>query len=403
MLIAKTDGGTLLSLIDNYAKETLLELRERQGFYCPACLGKVILKLGEQKIFHFAHERSPCHAESEAETPYHLQGKKQLFYWLQSQVDSQLEHYISSINQRPDIFVTHNNQTYAIEYQCSTISREIFQKRTREYEKIGITPIWILGAHKLKRLSTYRLKLTSFQWQFAHQQLPQIFYYCPETNYFIRLTNIVPFSTSIVFSIPHVVSLAHLSFQQLIDKTLTTTRIVYSEWLKQKKKWRITLGSFPSDEVKCFVDFMHEKGLYPTFFPAEVGIPSAYGETIATPAYIWQMYVLVGIVEYARHSSFTDVAVIQFFDSLLYKKRVVLRPLSLSQHTYDDAVCAYVKQLVQLNILTTDGEVYWINRMPKTPTSTEQALKEDEIVMVILQKKEGKQEIVENTNKVITK
>lgn len=144
----------------------LRKLRQQQ-FFCPQCFKPVILKAGTIKIPHFAHkQKSNCdQLFSEGETINHINGKLQLFEWLQSKrVRVELESPITSLNQRPDLLAKIQKTQYAIEYQCSPISRDMFIKRTTGYQKQNIYPIWIPKQYESnkRQMSYQHIFLNSF-------------------------------------------------------------------------------------------------------------------------------------------------------------------------------------------------------------------------------------------------
>ena len=169
LLVALKDNGKYISLLDDWNRQQLLTLRLSESFFCPVCKSSVQLKIGTKRVFHFAHEEgAECTENNEQETPYHLKGKLLLYGWLkQKYPQTEIEKYIKEISQRPDIYVEVLPHKYAIEYQCSRISYEIFERRTINYVKMGITPVWILGGNWLKIHARNTIKLTPFQWQFT--------------------------------------------------------------------------------------------------------------------------------------------------------------------------------------------------------------------------------------------
>ena len=107
MLTAVKKDGTLFSLLPRLPKEKLRRIREDQEFQCPECKEKVMMKIGTQRMEHFAHQKGSLCVESyERESEYHLAGKLQLFQWLENQnLCPELEPFYPSIRQRPDIGV----------------------------------------------------------------------------------------------------------------------------------------------------------------------------------------------------------------------------------------------------------------------------------------------------------
>lgn len=141
----------MLMLTSTSDKEALRKMRKREVFLCPQCNERVILKVGDYVVPHFAHVNSNECATyfAEGESNLHLLGKEHL-YQLFSKYSSnvQLEPYLSSLSQRPDLLVTHNKRQYPIEYQCSPITFASIHKRTVGYKKAGMYPIWIVRCPK---------------------------------------------------------------------------------------------------------------------------------------------------------------------------------------------------------------------------------------------------------------
>ncbi|MCF6514839.1 hypothetical protein GSH19_01510 [Lactobacillus sp. S2-2] len=121
----------------------------KQGkFYCPCCHSQVRLKNGSIKIPHFSHIRKANCENNESESYLHLKGKNALYKQINELYSStQLEVYLESIKQRPDIY----NYKFIIEYQCSPIKDNTLNKRINGYQKLKIKNLWILGFKYYKR------------------------------------------------------------------------------------------------------------------------------------------------------------------------------------------------------------------------------------------------------------
>ena len=59
-----------------------------------------------------------------------------------------LEPYLKELSQRPDLLVTIDEEQFAVEFQCSTISHEKWQQRTMGYERNDIQAIWLFKLPK---------------------------------------------------------------------------------------------------------------------------------------------------------------------------------------------------------------------------------------------------------------
>ena len=169
MLVAYNENKQAIILFQLLPKRDIQELKAH-NYYCPQCGELVIIKAGAIKTPHFAHKRqTACDGQfSERESVAHLIGKQQLYSWLQSKkVSVRLEATIPQLMQRPDILATVHNKQYALEFQCSTISEQLFYERTAGYVPCDIEPIWILKntpQRSAKQAAPIQvLKLTTFQ------------------------------------------------------------------------------------------------------------------------------------------------------------------------------------------------------------------------------------------------
>lgn len=187
MLVAYNEHKQAIILFQLLPQQDLQALKTER-YYCPQCGEPVIIKAGPVKIPHFAHKRqTACDSLfTERESVAHLTGKQQLYTWLQSRgVSARLEATIPQLLQRPDILATVQNKHYAIEFQCSPISEQLFRERTAGYMSYGIQPIWILKnmAPKTARQPQIQaLKLTHFQQLFVQRASKLPFLVCYDVD-----------------------------------------------------------------------------------------------------------------------------------------------------------------------------------------------------------------------------
>ncbi|KAF1296389.1 hypothetical protein BAU15_12590 [Enterococcus sp. JM4C] len=112
----------------------------REELRCPSCNKPVILKKGDLKSAHFAHQKhSGCQPFSEGETVEHNTLKKTLFDWSDQQFA--LESYLPNLHQRPDLLSAH----LAIEIQCSFLAQKRMIERTTNYVAHDYQVWWLLG------------------------------------------------------------------------------------------------------------------------------------------------------------------------------------------------------------------------------------------------------------------
>ncbi|GBG95651.1 competence protein CoiA [Ligilactobacillus salitolerans] len=150
MLYAKNQTGALVVATDAYKNEK---------YFCPSCLGPVIVKQGNLKAAHYAHHSHSCHAFSEGETAEHLKGKKLLANWCaQLNWQVQIEAYQIDLRQRPDVLGIHDGKRVAFEFQCAPLSAAEMQRRSSGYLKDGFSYLWVLGRrHYLKHRLTQQI------------------------------------------------------------------------------------------------------------------------------------------------------------------------------------------------------------------------------------------------------
>ncbi|MEH7239258.1 competence protein CoiA [Bacillus sp. JJ1562] len=353
MFVALRENGEYISLVEKWERSDLLKLRSHEAFLCPACQSKVQLKAGLKKTHHFAHLKgAECTIKTEPESEYHLEGKRQLYQWFQSQgFDVILEPFLPEISQRPDLLVTTQNKRYAIEYQCSQIDYPLFKKRSDSYKNEGIVPIWILGAKWFKRMSTYSVRLSPFQWLFAtsfNQPIqPSILYYCPDTSTFIKLSNLQPFTTGEAFCSIHFYKEKVISFSRLLTPTIPTLTL-RKLWNRKKQKWRESYSIYSTNHLAPFLTILYQNRIPPAHLPAEAGLPVQSGYWLHTPPMIWQMWILLDfLLQLRRGDTFFFSKVMEVIAKRIATKDILVRKLPLVFHTqYSQAIEEYLQILV---------------------------------------------------------
>lgn len=188
MLVAYNEKKEAIILFQLIPQHDVQKLKAH-SYYCPQCGESVIMKVGPIKIPHFAHKRQTAcdRLFTERESVAHLSGKQQLYCWLQAKkVPVQLEATIPKLLQRPDLLAVVQKKRYAIEFQCSPISEQLFYERTAGYLSHGIHPIWILNnfpqtsARKVAPIQA--LKLTYFQQLFIQQNGQYYYIVCYDVD-----------------------------------------------------------------------------------------------------------------------------------------------------------------------------------------------------------------------------
>ncbi|WP_017726938.1 competence protein CoiA [Halalkalibacterium ligniniphilum] len=386
MLTAKLKSGERFSLTDGWKKHQLIELRNQNMFVCSVCQQPVQLKLGSKRQWHFAHyKESPCMIEHEAESPYHLAGKKLLYEWIRKQtVDVALEVYLPIIQQRPDLLIRKDNQLYALEFQCSPLSIETIQARTTGFQRHRIQPIWLFGGNRLTRHGPSRFTVRHFEWYGARSITRtewQLHYFCPHSEKFVYLQQLTPLSSIRTLGRLQEIPLEVHKLEHLLTP-LPTTPLPNHTWLSAKKHRRYqTTFPFLSLEQKQFQALLYKHHVPLSLFPIEAGWPSAGYEMIETPPHIWQTWLLFEcILHQPLNTPFSFQLVLQCFRPMFLKKQFSLRFLHNENQALEHSLRGYLTLLVKCGLLANGKQPNQFIRSKhlRIPESLDNALKRDE-------------------------
>ncbi|MEH7416364.1 competence protein CoiA family protein [Neobacillus drentensis] len=363
MLTALTKTGKKICLGFEYRKDTLMSLRDKEEFICPVCQERVLLKLGDQRIFHFAHKLGgQCREFYENETYEHLEGKRQLFQWLIKQnIASVLEYYDRNIQQRPDIMFNYNGKRYALEYQCSTLPDKVFTKRTSTYLENGYIPLWILSSSHLHQKRKDLITLSNFQYSFLRTASSGKLYipaYCPEKQIFQLVESITPFSIKNSFA--HLSSLPIQSIE--LDSILDPQNdhpLTQARWSKEMEKYIFNWALHPRAEHKPFLQEVYNQGLNIFLLPPEIGLPVDHSVLIQTPPFIWQTYLFVDVLAHKTpHELITLKEIYTSFQKRISKKQIIIRHLPQVKNVNPFSVMIeYLLLLEKFNFLTRKGDM----------------------------------------------
>lgn len=287
----------MISLAEKQDKTYLYNLRKKETFSCTYCNEKLILKLGTKRIYHFAHEKgAACTDSYDRESEYHMLGKLKIYNWLKGfGVSPHLEPYYPLIKQRADISFCLKGKTYVIEFQCSTISEDLFMKRTAGFRKLSLVPVWILAGKNINRIKNHKVAISSFQYLFLNKNSSNEWFlpsYCPQTNLFIRLNNPVPISSRNAMTDFFIKPLDQLQVHDLLDPEITC-QFHTEEWRRDMHRFKTTLlthGSFNKDP---FLLELYSLSLNPLLIPPFVGIPLRLNPVIQNAPFIWQTYIFI--------------------------------------------------------------------------------------------------------------
>ncbi|MCX8046370.1 MAG: competence protein CoiA family protein [Anoxybacillus gonensis] len=387
MFVALFKNGEVCSLLDDWTVEQLHVWRATESFFCPVCRKRVQLKIGKKRMPHFAHE-AKCIIETERETIAHLQGKQQLYEWLLNErLEVGVETYLPHIQQRPDIFVVHQQKMYALEYQCSTISSSLFTKRTKAYMNANMIPIWILHSSHVQRRGLF-FRLSSFLWLFFNDQ-EMIPFYCSTQRTMSFLHHLIPLSATIAYGEWTTVPLHALSFSSLRKRMNRQQTALFDAWNIKKKQWRMSPLYYRTNRTFCRI--VYEAHMTPSLFPHEAGIPLRHSYWFETPPFVWQTYMLLEMMNIPLHVTFSFHQLYDRLQRFIRQNLIHIRSLPLVTKThYSYALMDYLHALVSLRFLKKVGKSSFQRiRSWSLPQNMEEAIRGDEQVLRrIVSKKE---------------
>jgi competence protein CoiA len=362
MLTAHTKTGLKICLGNYYSKETLLELRKKEEFICPICGENVILKLGNQRIFHFSHKKgSTCHKFFESETMDHMEGKLQLYQWLTRQkIPCRLEYYDKEIKQRPDILFKFNGRKFALEYQCSTISESVFEKRTKTYLENDYIPLWILSSNHLKRKGNNVISLSNFSYLFLRKSSigDYIPAYCPEKKQFHFIESLFPYSIKNVFAQYSIYPLEKMNINTLLAPPKKWFVLEYATWARTINHFTLKWALHSNAAQDPFLKEIYSRNLNIFLLPPEIGLPLPHSYYLQTSPVKWQTYLYLDVISRKHPGETITLQEIQFHvNKRMKRNEIVIRKLpQLNEINPMVPVMEYFRELIKLNIFIRTGD-----------------------------------------------
>ncbi|MCP6682900.1 competence protein CoiA family protein [Bacillus nakamurai] len=377
MFSAVTAEGQLVQLAGRYSNQKAAELRQTR-WYCPVCGGELDVKLGPQKQPHFAHKKSRlCPGEPEPESEYHLEGKRQLFLWLKAQrLTANLEPYVKSAGQRPDLTAINGEESLAFEFQCANLSAESLYSRTEGLKKAGLRPFWIIGAKRLKRLSAHFFQLSAFHWQFFEvNSFSSILFYCPEARSFYKLHGIIPFYTGYSYAEMKIIPL-HKATLPDICLAEGSRNVTLSTWKRAVSGFRRKNSRFLSKEARLIQRLFYERHQIAfSLLPSEVFVPAPAGFMFSSPVFVWQGHLYLRFMELSEKGAPIRLAdMVRFCRRKIFDRDIRLRfeyneeHISLAIKQYTDFLC------LQDFLRETENEVYMLTSPQKKLFRTAEGL-----------------------------
>ncbi|MBF0700195.1 competence protein CoiA [Streptococcus danieliae] len=125
------------------------------AFFCPFCKQELILKSGQWVRPHFAHQvGQACEGAVLNEGAEHLNLKADLFDWAQVHEAVALEVGQAKGSVVSDLLLSQN---LALEIQCSPLSPQDYERRSRAYQDLGLPVVWLLGSKHFLYLTKIKI------------------------------------------------------------------------------------------------------------------------------------------------------------------------------------------------------------------------------------------------------
>jgi competence protein CoiA len=384
VLTAKTKVGTMICLANHPSKEPLLELRNNEEFFCPQCEEPVTLKLGDQRIFHFAHKTgSTCQEGYERETKDHLEGKLQLYQWLiQQKIPCILEYFDKEMGQRPDILFHYQGRKYALEFQCSPLPESLFIKRTKTYLEHDYIPLWIVSYHHFRPNYRSTVPLTNFHYLFLRASESGQFFipaYCPKTKKFHIVTSIIPYSVKNAFVLRSCFPLDRTPLHDILQPPKNSNQLKFSCWTREVEnytyKWALHTGAGKDP----FLQYLYKHNLNLFLLPPEIGLPVKHSFYFYSSPIVWQTYFFLDHIANRNLGDFISLQeLICQVKKRISTKEIMLRHLpQLEGVDPMIPVIEYFRQLIGLGILTrVNAGLCQVNReigIPRSNSEKEEA------------------------------
>ncbi|WP_238323722.1 competence protein CoiA [Planococcus donghaensis] len=295
ILVATTTRQQLFCLTGQYSRKELLEIRLQEQFFCPTCHAPLLLKVGKVNIPHFAHKTlSNCQHFSEPESSLHLHGKLLLYqFFNQLNFKAELEKYLSKVRQRADVLV---DERYAIEFQCSPIPVSQLLQRSKGYQQLSISPIWLKGLKEpcLEGIGLLHLKVHEVAMMQYAGQLPYILLFCPPDNRFYYYSNLFYVSSSRWVGKTKSLSATKQIFPFARPKPLSKEEfnLVMGIFYQAKKQY-VRSQLYAGNRVgNLYCRLCYELCLDATNPPNLFGVPLVGADCFKQPAVLWQLLVV---------------------------------------------------------------------------------------------------------------
>lgn len=384
MLQAITNKGERITLA--LLEQAEINLLRQVKFYCPGCKKRVIVKAGSKQVAHFAHVRQETCIASGGEGPYHEAGKLDLYNWLRKQgVHVELEKYFAKIKQRADLFVQIGKHKIVLEYQCAAISIPELIKRTKGFQRLNITPIWILGGNRLNRRHAKTINLTSTDLHFIHQfnsnHAKQLLYYCPNKKQFAIINQLTLTGRKETIGRVSYYPIYSRTLTQLFPQEVTNTQYRYQLWIKEKQRLRLVIPSRGTKPEREWREWLYLKRQTTATMSAWIHLPVEDQWKMTVAPWNWQSRLYMDL--FNKYQSFHLQDCHDFLQT--YRTKVEQYPLICDN---GDPIAQYLQFFIQTKQLKQiKPKIYQLTAPIQTYDTLDIAMKKDQQLIRFLKNK----------------
>lgn len=305
----------------------MIALREKESFFCSGCHTRVILKAGDIKIPHFAHQTlSGCDYYNEPESSLHLHGKLLLHQFFQNRnLKSELEKFLPPIRQRADLLI--EEQT-AIEFQCSAIPPKKVAQRTEGYQQLDIDPIWIGGLKTPpnEHIQMFRLKKYEIELFQRKDKNPYLLAFCPDDDRFYYYSNLFYVSGSLNIGKVKSLDASRQSFPFAVPKRLNKEEFSQVGVLFSRARQQFIQSQlFAKNRMRnpfwqaCYMMQLDMKRI-----PDYIGVPFINAGIFPQHAVIWQLLALGASKQHVSMSALIESGKVLLADVSHFNEAVKL-------------------------------------------------------------------------------
>lgn len=275
--------------LERLTKSEIISINRNQNFLCEKCYKPVVFKNGIRKKAHFAHVKAGIGA-TQPESAAHKLVKEVMAKWLRNQgIHATVEHNFPVIERIADVYFKYQNAGYVFEIQKSSMSDAEFKQRILDYQRVDIEIIWIFLGEVKKRDHTYYLPSVM-----QGRPVGRLIHFCTKNANLTLFENPAYVSTKAIYSQTICRRLKKFYLQDLLKKT-SGELFIDKQWLEVKFNFRRRGWFFASKAEKKLVEQCLLRGFNLAQVPSEVGWPVG-GNGIHKSLFVWQAYVLIGIM-----------------------------------------------------------------------------------------------------------